>query len=108
MLHAVGVLARQEPLVAETVGRQARQRERVEHGGRPGRARDRQAAFDRPAHDREPGIVDRGHAGVGDDEHRGAGLHLVEQSIGLAALVVVVVRHHMAADAHTEPVGERV
>ena len=106
MLHAFGVLARQEPLITEPVGRQAGERERVEHGARSGRARDRQPTLDGPAHDRQSGIVDGRHARVGYHQHGGAGLHTVEQPVGLGSLVVVVIGDDRAVHVHAESVRE--
>ena len=108
VLHTFAVLARQEAFVAEAVGRQAGQAQRVEHGGRAGSAGDGQAAFDGAADDRQSRIVDGGHARVGYDEHGGALFDLVEQAVGLVAFVVVVVGDDAAGHADAEAVRERV
>ena len=108
MLHALGVLAWQESFVAEAVGGQAGQAQCVEYGAGAGGAGDGQVAFDGAAHDGQTGIVDGGHAGVGNHQHGRTDFHVVEQAVGLIAFVVVVVGDHAAIHVHAETVRQVV
>ena len=71
-------------------------------------ALDGQTAFNGTAHDGQAGVVDGGHAGVGYDEHGGAGFDLVEQAVGLVALVVVVIGDDATVHIDAEATGEIV
>ena len=108
MLHAFGMFAWKESLIAEAVGRQAGQCERIQYGRGAGRAGDRQAAFDSAAHDGQSRIVDGRHARIGDDQHGGTGFDLVEQTVGLIPLVMVVIGDHTTGHMDAETVGERI
>lgn len=63
---------------------------------------------DGTAHDGQAGVVDGGHAGIGHDEHGGAGFDLVEQAVGLVALVVVVIGDDATVHIDAEATGEIV
>ncbi len=108
VLHAFGMFARQESLIAEAVGRQTRQAQRVQHRRRARSAGDGQSTVDGPADNRQTGIVDGGHAGIGDDQHGRALFHLVEQTIGLVTLVMVVVGHHLAGNVDSQTIRKRI
>ena len=86
------MLARQEAFVAEAVGRQAGQAQRVvEYGGRAGAqvtGRPRSMARRTIA---SPGSLMVGMPASDTTKHGGALFDLVEQAVGLVAFVVVVV-----------------
>ena len=97
---AVGRLAREKAVEEEAREVKARDRERVDRCAAAGYADNADAVFDRRADELVAGVGDAGRARVGDDGDILAGGKLLDEPLGLAVFVELVVgAQAVAADA---------
>ena len=100
------VLGRREALEAEPVAGQAGHGQRGGHRGRPGQHPDPGARLGRGRHQPVPGVADRGHARVRDQQHVLALAEHAEELVTAAPLDRVPVRDDPAGQLDAEGGGQ--